>query len=117
MPVGEIVKPLHEDVEAIESASEELDEAISLALQAADNIDIGDFIDTFRDMACMKGRTSICMIDGRRAMTTALWAKLKPDDAFNMAVRWCSFFAMPFEKGATNTSDQQSESHSGRTAA
>lgn len=114
--IGDVVKPITEEAEALEAQTDEMDEAISLSLQAADNVDIGEFIKTFEAMACLKGRKSICMIDGKQAMTTALWANLKPDDAFKMAVRWCAFFGMPSVGGAKTTSGQQSESAIQRTA-
>lgn len=113
--IGEIVKPLDQDTERIESETEDMHEAISLALQASETVDIGKFIETFEKMACLKGRSSVCMVDGKQSMTAAIWANLKPDDAFNMAVRWCSFFGMPSEGGEKTLSDRPSESHTERT--
>jgi uncharacterized membrane protein len=107
--IGEIVKPLNEDVERIENETDDIHEVISLALQASETVDIGNFIETFEKMACLNGRKSICILDGHQSMTSVIWSNLKPDDAFNMAVRWCSFFGMPSEGGAKITSGQPSE--------
>lgn len=107
--IGEIVKPLDEDIERMENETDDIHEAISLALQASETVDIGKFIETFEKMACMKGRTSICMVDDQQSMTAAIWSNLKPDDAFNMAVRWCSFFGMPSDGGEKTMSDRPSE--------
>lgn len=115
--IGSEIKPLADEVEAIEQGAEDMAEAMSLALQAAVSVDIGDFIDTFEIMACMPARKPVCMIDGRQTMTGALWKTLKPDDAFNMAVRWCAFFGMPSDQGGQTISGRQSELHMERTEA
>lgn len=113
--VGHEVKPFTEDAERIEKEADDMAEAIGLALQAAESVDIGAFIDTFQAMACMKSRKSICIIDDTVQMTDALWSNLYPDDAFNMAVRWCSFFGMPSTEGDKTTLDRQSGSLTGQT--
>lgn len=115
--IGEEIKPLSDDVEAIEAGADDMTGAISMALQAAESVDIGEFIETFEHMATMKARKPIVLVDGHQAMTQSLWALLKPDDAFNMAVRWCSFFGTPSEGGDKITSDPQSDSVTGRTVA
>lgn len=115
--IGEEIKPLIDDAERIEAEANDMSEAISLALQAAQNVDIGVFIETFEAMATLPARKPIALVDGRQAMTQALWASLKPDDAFGMAVRWCSFFAMPSEGGDKTISGPQSGYVTGRTAA
>lgn len=107
--IGEEVKPLSEETERIEA--EDMSEGLSLALQAAESVDIGKFIDTFEKMATMKGRSSVCLVDSETAMTHFIWGNLKPDDAFNMAVKWVSFFGMPSGEGGKTISGQPSESH------
>lgn len=115
--MGTEVKPFSEDVQALESEADDMTEAISLSLQAAPNVDIGLFIETFEAMACMKARRAICVIDDVVPMTSALWDNLNPNDAFDMAVRWCAFFAMPSQGGEKTTSGQQLELHTARTEA
>lgn len=115
--IGTEIKPLDQEAKDIESQTDDIAPAMALALQAAESVNIGDFIETFEQMACMKARKPICLIDGQQAMTSALWANLKPDDAFEMAVRWCSFFAMRSDEQGKTISGQPFESHSGRMEA
>lgn len=115
--IGEEVKPLSDDVEAIEGQADDMAEAIGLALQAAESVDIAEFILTFEAMATMKARKPIALVDGHQAMTQSLWSNLKPDDAFAMAVRWCAFFGMPSAEGVKTISGRPSESHTERTEA
>lgn len=115
--IGEEVKPITENADEMEAQADEMAGAIALALQAASSVDIGEFIDTFETMACMKARKPIVLVDGIQAMTGALWATLKPDDAFNMAARWLSFFGTPPDERGKIILDQQSESASQRTVA
>lgn len=115
--IGEEVKPIDQDVENLERQAEDMAPALALAIQAAKNVSIEDFIETFAAMACLKARKPLAMVDSRQAMTQALWATLKPDDAFNMAVWWCSFFATPSEGGGKTSSGQQSDSATQRTVA
>lgn len=115
--IGEEVKPITDNADEMEAQADEMAGAIALALQAAGSVDIGEFIDTFEVMACMKARKPLVLVDGIQAMTSALWANLKPDDAFNMAARWLSFFVTRFEAGEQTTSGPQSESPTGRTVA
>lgn len=114
--IGEEVKPLVEGVAEMEAQSEEIGQAIALALQTS-TVDIGDFLEAFAAMACMKARKPIALVAGHQAMTDALWATLKPDDAFGMAVKWCSFFAMPLAGGEKISSGQPSVSASERMEA
>lgn len=115
--IGDVVKPLTENVDQLEEDTKSFEKMISFSLQTAENIDIAQFISIFKTMATMKGRTSICMIDGRRTMTGPIWDTLKPDDAFDMAIRWCAFFAMPSIGGDRISSGQPSDSVSDRTVA
>ena len=106
--VGEVVKPFHESVEDMEQKAINMVPAVELGLQVATCIDLGEFIDTFRKMATMKARKSICVVDGKQQMTESLWQMLHPDDGFKMACWWCSFFAMPSPGQDSNTLDRQS---------
>jgi len=109
--IGDVVKPITEEVESLESGIEETHELFSLSLQASESVDIGQFIGTFEKMVCVRGaKKSVVMIDGKQAMTAALWGNLKPEDAFNMAVRWCAFFGTPSQEGRKTTSDRPLES-------
>lgn len=104
--IGEEVKPFTEDVTALEAQTPEIEEGITLCMEASEKADLPGFVATFEAMACLKGRTSVCMIDGKQAMTAALWATLKPDDALKIAVRWCAFFVMPSAGGVKISSGQ-----------
>lgn len=115
--IGEEVKPIVDNSADIEAKADDMTEAVTLALQASESVDIGEFIETFEQMACMKARKPIALVNGHQAMTQALWANLKPDDAFAMAVRWCSFFGMPSGEGGKTSSGPLSESHTGRMEA
>ena len=115
--IGEEIKPLNQEVENLEQQAAEIAPAIGLALQAAKSVAIDEFIGTFETMACMKARKPIALLNGQQALTQSLWSTLRVDDAFNMAVWWCSFFAMPSDVQGKTTSVQQSESHTGRTVA
>jgi hypothetical protein len=109
--VGEIAKPFQEQAEEIESKSEDMAEALAIMLKDSDRVDYSKFNTTFEKMACViNPRKSICLIDGRLAMNSTLWANLCPKDAKAMALRWTAFFAMPSEEGEKTTSEQPSES-------
>lgn len=111
--IGEVVKPLQDEVERIESEADEVHEIFSLSLQASETVDIGQFIGTFEKMVSARSARAVVRVDGRVDMTAPLWNALKPEDAFNMAVRWCAFFGTPSQEGQKTISDQQSESHTG----
>jgi hypothetical protein len=107
--IGDIVKPLKDRVEDLEAQAAEDQEGIALGLLSSD-IDISAWITAFKKMACSHVRQSICVVDGKTPMTSALWDTLHPDDSFDMSVRWISFFGMPSEEGKKTSSDQQSDS-------
>jgi len=108
--VGEVAKPFQEQAEEIESKSEDMAEALAIMLKDSDRVDYSKFNATFEKMACViNPRKSICLIDGRLAMNSTLWATLCPKDAKAIALRWTAFFAMPSEGGAKISSDQPSE--------
>jgi len=111
--IGEIVRPITEQAQQIEDDADQILELFKVSLETSDSVDIGQFIGTFESMACARAKRSVCMIDGRLAMNDALWQGLKPEDAYCMALRWCSFFGMPSKEGSKTTSGQQSESPTG----
>lgn len=111
------IKPFHESMDEIEQETQSNRELISIAIQASSTVDISEFVETFGKMACLKARKPIALVDGRQTMTSALWSNLKVDDAFNMAVWWCSFFAMPSLGGEQITLEQQQGSLMERTEA
>jgi len=109
--VGDVVKPLEDSVEDLESQVEDTHEMFSLALQASETVDIGQFIGTFEKMVCTKAKKSVVLVDDRVPLTSALWNSLHPEDAFNVAIRWCSFFGTPSPGGQKTISARPSESH------
>lgn len=110
--IGDVVKPFTDQVEKIESQFEQNYETLKLMIKTSEKVDAWDFLSTFEKMVCIpKPKKSICLIDGRAIMTSALWENLNPKDAKEMAYRWCAFFVMPSEEGLTKSSGQRSESH------
>jgi len=107
--VGEVVKPLQDNVEELEAQADADHEGISMAIMSSD-IDISAWMTAFKNMACSHVRQSMCMVDGKVPMTSALWDNLHPDDAFDMSIRWISFFGTPSEEGQKTSSGQQSDS-------
>jgi len=108
--VGETVKPFHEQAEEIEVKSEEMAEALAVVLKDSNRVDYSKFNATFAKMACVVNpKKSICLIDGRLAMNSTLWANLCPKDAKAIALRWAAFFVMPSEEGERTSSEEQSE--------
>lgn len=108
--VGDIVKPLHTDMEEIEAQAKAAGDFTEMSLLASE-VDISSFITTFQKLACSHVKQSACMVDGKTPMTKAIWDNLYPNDAFDMAVRWITFFDTPSEGGQKTTSGQPSESH------
>jgi hypothetical protein len=116
--VGEVVKPFHEQVEEAEVKPEEMAEALAVVLKDSNRVDYSKFNITFAKMACViNPKKSICLIDGRLAMNSTLWANLCPKDAKAIALRWAAFFVMPSEEGGQTTSEQQSTSQKPPTEA
>jgi hypothetical protein len=108
---GEVVKPFHEQVKEEEVNTEELAEALAVVLKDSNRVDYSKFNATFAKMACViNPKKSICLIDGRLAMNSTLWANLCPKDAKAIALRWAAFFVMPSEEGEKTSSEEQSES-------
>lgn len=109
--IGTVVKPITEEAKQLEDDFEDVYHGFTLALEAAETVDMGVFMSTFAKMVCAPGaRKAICMVDGKVVMTSALWGNLYPDDALEMAVRWCAFFGTPSREGMKTTSVPQSES-------
>lgn len=107
--IGEVVKTVPEEAKKLEDDAAMIEEGLSLALLTSESVDIAAFISTFKNMACLPAKKRLCMLNDEVAMTKAIWEIMKPDDAFNMAVKWCSFFAMPSVEGEPITSGQPSE--------
>jgi len=114
---GQEVKPFQDDTENIELGVDETFQAFKASLEASVSVEMADFIGTFTKMILIPSRKPLARVDGKVPMTSTLWNNLSPDDAYNMAVRWCSFFAMPSQEGMKTTLDQQSDSHMERKEA
>lgn len=106
---GEEVKPFHESSSDHES-TEENEEAIKLCIQTSDKVDLFEFVDTFRKLIIARTRKPICMVDSVEKFTESMWDKLNVDEAFNIAVRWCSFFVTALIVPQSQRSGQQLES-------
>lgn len=108
--IGEQQKALHENAEEIETEGDDMDEVFAMLLMASSTVNVADFVDIFRQMVVKSARKAVCLFDDIQPMTDALWDKLTPDDAFNMAIRWCVFFAIPSVADEKTTSVQPSGS-------
>jgi hypothetical protein len=102
---GEEVKAIEEDHE---EKSEEAAETLGAVFLISDVVDVSNFMETFRAMACMGGNKPIVMLDGEQRMTDAIWSGMHPDDGWKMAIRWTSFFAMPSVGGQKTLSNKPS---------
>lgn len=109
--IGDVVKPMNDTADRIEDEADDTFQALSLGMQSSEKVDLSVFIEIFRKMILSPAKKSICLVNGDVVMTDALWDKLEPDCALDMAVRWCAFFAMPSEGGRKTSYDQPSESH------
>ena len=106
---GEEVKPLHEVSEQIESESDALAEAISVGLMMSKEVDAGEFVEKWVEMACnTSARKNIAMIDGKYALRQVHIEQMSPDDVLGSAVRWAAFFGMPAQMRGL-VSGEQSE--------
>jgi hypothetical protein len=109
--VGDVVKPFHEQAAEEEVNTEDMAEALAVVLKDSNRVDYSKFNATFAKMACVNNpKKSICLIDGRLAMNSTLWANLCLKDAKAIALRWAAFFVMPSEEGGKNSSEQPSTS-------
>lgn len=108
--IGEEIKPITKDVKKLESETDAAHEMFSLALQASETVDLGAFIGTFEKMVCTRANRAIVMINDRQVMTKPIWTNLRPEDAFNMAIRWCAFFGTPSTEGEKTILDRPSDS-------
>lgn len=109
--IGEQQKALHQDTARIENENDDLFEMFSILVMASETVDVSKFLEIFQEMATLRGaQKSICRLDAGQPMTGPLWDKLTPDDAYNMAVRWCVNFGMPSDGSGKTISDRQSGS-------
>lgn len=108
--VGEIVKDFSENADSMEDEADDEAAFLEMTLLSSETVDASEFLAIFQKMACKTLQRSVCVIDGKEKMTPGLWAKLHPDDAFGMAIKWCAFFVTALDGAAKNTSKPQSES-------
>lgn len=104
---GEEVKAIEDDHE---EKSNEAAESLAAIFLISDVVDVSNFMDTFRAMACMASNKPIVMLDGEQRMTDAIWNNMHPDDGWKMAIRWTSFFAMPLADDQKKSSSKPSMS-------
>ena len=106
---GEEVKAIEE---GHEQATEELAAALEVLLLTSERVDVAEFMETFRVMACMNSRKPIVTLDDEQRLTDAIWSNMHPDDGYKMAIRWAAFFAMPSDADQKTSSSKQSQSAS-----
>lgn len=104
---GEEVKAIEDDHEEM---SDEAAESLGAVFLISDVVDVSNFMEIFRAMACMTSNKPIVMLDGEQRMTDAIWSTMHPDDGWKMAIRWTSFFAMPSADGQKKSSSKPSTS-------
>jgi hypothetical protein len=114
---GDQQKALHEDTDRIENETEDMIDTFLTLLMASETVDVSQFVETFYKMVTMSSCKAVCLFDDIQPMTSALWDKLYPEDAFKMAVRWCVFFGMPSDGQGKIISGLPSDSPTGPTAA
>lgn len=110
--VGEEAVPLNKQTEEIENESREIEEFMSMAVKMAD-IDIVEFMKTFQKIAIKPGaRKSIALVDGNPTipLTQTMLDKMHPDEAFDLAIKYCSFFVTAVDTPLTAKSEQPQES-------
>lgn len=107
---GERVKPFHEQTEEFENQSEEMEALLLVALQMSEKVDVSEFVATFAEMCTSGKRKSLCLVGGQEKITDFLFAQMHPEDAFAMAVKWCSFFVTALAAPAPSGSRQQPKS-------
>ncbi len=107
---GTEVKKLHEvDQDEYESEAEKFGEMLGSLFGFSDDENLqANFVDTFRDMACKKANSSICIIDGEEPMAIPIWEDMSPEDGLGLALAWASFFTMPPELEKPKESDSVS---------
>ena len=99
---------LHEIDKKVEEDSANLKLAFKMALRLSKSVQTFRFVDTFRKMVVKPVQNPICMIDGERRMINDLWNKLTPNDAFEMAIEWASFFATALREAGKTMLETQS---------
>lgn len=104
---GEEVKPIEDDHE---QNSEETAEGFEAMFMMSEKIEVSDFLECFRAMACMRASKPIVMLDGEQTMTDSIWQSLSLNDGYKMAIRWTAFFAMPSADGPKKSLNKPSAS-------
>ena len=79
----------HEN-EAADSA-----EFISMAILQADRVDAAEFVNEFAKLVTANSDVSIAACNSKEKLKASDWKKISPEDQFDMAICWCSFFVMP----------------------
>jgi hypothetical protein len=104
---GEEVKPIEDNHE---QNSEEAAKAFEAMFMMSEKVEVSDFLECFRAMACMRADKPIVMLDGEQTMTDSIWRSLSLNDGYKMATRWAAFFAMPSADGQKKSSNKPSAS-------
>lgn len=102
---GEEVKAIEDDHE---ESGDEIAEGFEAMFMMSERIEVSEFLECFRAMACMRASKPVVMLDGEQAMTDAIWQHLSLNDGYKMAIRWTAFFAMPSADGQKKSSNKQS---------
>lgn len=109
--VGEEPKKFHEQVDEMESESEEIEDAMALSLRLSD-INNAEFLKTFEKICIKKGaKKPLALVDGLQTvpLNKVLWDRLHPEEAFRIAIKWCVFFVTAVDIRNKNKSGKQSE--------
>jgi len=89
------------DEEEYQTETEKQVDFALVTMQQSDRIDLFEFVDTFREMACLRTDTPIAKCNGIEPMKDGIWEKVSIDDALGMSVWWVNFFATPSDRGLT----------------
>jgi len=109
--VGEEQTTLIDQADGLENESEETEGMISMSIKMSD-IDIIDFMTTFEKMVTKIGaKRPLAIVDSNptNPLTKVLYEKLHPDEAFGLAVKFCSFFVTAVDIQPKTKSDQELE--------
>ena len=96
---GKERKKFQDESKEIEAQYEDRYTLSKISLEASETVDIGQFLGTFEKMVLVPAKKVICRVDDKINMTSALWERLTPDDAYEMALRWCAFFRYALNRG------------------
>lgn len=88
---------LHEKSDsAVEKEAEEMKEALRISLMLSKTVDLGDFVETFIEMAQKPGvKKSIIMCDGEVPIKDIHFDQMSADEVEELAITYASFFHMP----------------------